>query len=80
MAQPSAWQRQQIMSDQFDLYKNGIRPVSGDGAPTDGISGTGVDKCGPGSLYHDKTNGYLWINEGSKASPAWGFTGTQVTT
>lgn len=45
--------------------------LSDAGAPTDGTSGTGATKSGPGSLYFDITNKHVYVNEGTKASPEW---------
>ena len=41
------------------------------GAPTDGTSGTGAGTHGKGSLCVDRTNGKLYINGNTKASPTW---------
>lgn len=53
------------------LVDDSVLIVSGAGAPTDGTSGTGVDKTGPGSIYVDITNANLYINENTKVSPTW---------
>jgi len=45
--------------------------MSNEGAPTDGTSGTGAGVAGKGSLCADVTNGVIYINGGTKASPAW---------
>jgi len=45
--------------------------ISDAGAPTDGTSGTGVTRCGPGSLYINKTDGSVFVNAGTKDSPEW---------
>lgn len=45
------------------------------GAPVNGT--TGADVMGPGSLIVDKTNKFLYINTGTKASPTWTKVGTQ---
>lgn len=50
---------------------NDIRIKVGAGAPTDGSSGTGAGRMGKGSLYLDRTNGKIHINEGTKASPTY---------
>ena len=47
------------------------------GAPTDGTSGTGAGFAGIGSLVSDTTNGKLYINTGTKASPTWTVVGGQ---
>lgn len=41
------------------------------GAPTDGTSGSYAGKAGIGALVIDYTNGILYINAGTKASPAY---------
>jgi len=53
------------------------RILAGAGAPTDGTSGTGAGDAGPGSLYSDVTNAFLYINTNTKASPTWTKVGTQ---
>lgn len=50
--------------------------ISGAGAPTNGTTGANV--AGPGSLYTDITNGVLYINTNTKASPTWTKVGTQT--
>jgi hypothetical protein len=44
-----------------------------DGAPTDGI--TGLYAANTGALLVDRTNGVLYQNTGTKASPAWNAVG-----
>lgn len=41
------------------------------GAPTNGTSGTGANRFGPGSLLEDTTNKNLYINTNTMASPTW---------
>lgn len=41
------------------------------GAPVDGVAGTGAGFAGRGSLLVDYTNGTLYQNTGTKASPTW---------
>ncbi len=41
------------------------------GAPTNGTSGTGVGFAGIGAQYTNTTNGAVYINTGTKASPTW---------
>lgn len=48
-----------------------------EGTPANGVSGTGANTAGKGSLYVDTTNGVLYINTGTMASPAWMFVGDQ---
>lgn len=45
------------------------------GAPTDGVTGAGV--LSKGALLRDTTNAVLYINTGTKATPAWTKVGTQ---
>lgn len=51
--------------------KGGLRIMTGAGAPTNGTSGTGAGKAGPGSLYLDYTNKTIYQNTNTKASPTW---------
>lgn len=51
--------------------KHGVVMFSGTGAPSNGTSGTGAGKAGPGSLYVDATNKKLYQNTNTKASPTW---------
>jgi hypothetical protein len=46
-----------------------LREIVGAGAPTDGT--TGANTAGPGSRYTDVTGAKLYINGGTRASPAW---------
>lgn len=50
--------------------KNHVRIMSGSAAPSDGTSGTGAGKAGPGSLYL-RTNGSMYQNTNTQASPTW---------
>lgn len=52
------------------LLNSSVRLRSGAGVPSNGTSGTGAGKCGPGSL-RVQTNGVTWQNVGTKASPVW---------
>lgn len=53
------------------LTQNDVRHFSTAGVPVDGVSGTGVNDAGKGSLCTDYTNGKLYINGGTKTSPLW---------
>ena len=53
----------------FGGFGTGIS--DGDGAPTDGTSGTGAGDMGPGSIYIDRTNAQQYSNQGTLASPSW---------
>ena len=57
----------------------GVLSLSAAGAPTDGTSGTGAGVAAPGCLYQDITNGKLYINTNTKASPLWTVVGAQTT-
>ena len=50
---------------------NDVWQITGDGAPSDGTSGTGAGYAGPASTYHDYTNGKVYVNTNTKASPTW---------
>lgn len=50
---------------------SGTGILDGDGAPTDGASGTGAGDFGPGSIYIDRTNGIQYSNQGTLAAPSW---------
>lgn len=52
-----------------DLINKNVWNIAGAGVPTDAV--TGAAQCGKGSTYTDITNGKLYINGGTKASPAW---------
>lgn len=41
------------------------------GAPTNGTNGTGAGVALPGQLLQDTTNGLLYQNTGTQASPTW---------
>lgn len=48
------------------------------GAPTNGTSGTLAGIADKGDLLSDTTNGILYQNTNTKASPTWGKVGAQV--
>lgn len=54
----------EIIGDVSDL-----RIIVGAGVPVDGT--TGLNVAGAGSQYTDVTNANLYLNAGTKASPAW---------
>ena len=58
------------------LKKGGVLDMTGAGAPTDGVAGTGFGKAGIGSTYTNITNGARYINTGTLASPTWTLVGT----
>ena len=47
--------------------------LAGDAVPTDGTSGTGAGVAGPGSIYSrtNDTNGEVYVNTNTQASPTW---------
>lgn len=45
--------------------------LNGAGVPVDGVAGTGAAFAEIGSQYIDRTNGNLYLNAGTKASPTW---------
>jgi hypothetical protein len=49
---------------------------TGSGAPTNGSSGTGVNVAGPGSFYIRTSNGAVYVNTNTKASPTWSQLGS----
>ena len=57
---------------------NAIFDIVGAGAPVSGTSGDGLNICGPGSTYFDKTNNLLYYNLGTAASPLWVDVTTQA--
>jgi len=61
--------RPNMMAMLADLVKSGTLIVRNPGVPVDGVSG--ANSCNKGSLYIDTTNGKLYINGGTLASPAW---------
>lgn len=60
-----------IAAEEKGLAQRDVRWVPNGGVPTDGTTGTGAGICGKGSLCTDFTNGNLYINAGTKASPTW---------
>lgn len=46
-------------------------PFENAGAPTNGTSGTYAGSCRKGSLLIDTTNGNLYVNTNTAASPTW---------
>ena len=53
------------------LGENNVLHIAGEGVPTSGTSGTGLNVCGPGSFYFDVTNAALYQNSNTAASPTW---------
>lgn len=53
-------------------------PLRFAGAPSSGANGTYAGKnAGPGALLNDITNGKLYENTGTAASPTWTVVGSQ---
>lgn len=57
----------------------GIMSLAGEGAPLDGVTGTGAGKAATACLYIDTLNAKLYINANTKASPLWSVVGAQTT-
>lgn len=55
---------------------DGLWEMVGEGAPTDGTSGTGAGVAAPGCRYIDTSGTVCYINTGTKASPLWLWVGT----
>ncbi len=60
-----------IWADLRQMADRDIWEIADPGAPTSGTSGTGANFAGLGSVYTNTTNGYKYINTGTKASPTW---------
>lgn len=60
-----------FQEQQERLSVNSVVKLEGAGAPTSGASGTGDNVAGPGSTYHDYTNGDLYLQTGLITSPTW---------
>jgi hypothetical protein len=53
-------------------------PIQNAGAPTNGTSGTRANQnAGKGAQLIDSTNGKIYVNTGTAASPTWTVTGSQ---
>lgn len=53
------------------LINNNVPILTNAGTPTNGTSGTYVGQAGPGTPLIDYTNGVLYINTNTLASPTW---------
>ena len=60
------------------IFANDFSVLQKAGAPSNGTSGDGAGVASKGSLLSDITNGKLYINTGTKASPDWTVVGTQT--
>lgn len=60
------------------LAFHNLLPTVFQGTPVNGASGTGVGELDKGALVIDVTNGLLYINTGTSASPTWTKVGTQT--
>ena len=61
------------IAGQFSLL-TGVMWMSGTGAPSNGSTGAGVAQ--KGSIYARTSNGAIYYNTGTKASPTWSLMGT----
>jgi len=64
--------RARAVAGQLGLL-SGVSFISGAGAPTNAVTGAGF--CEKGSQYHRTSNGAIYANTGTKASPTWSLTG-----
>lgn len=71
MAGPEQFGQLNIWGGLKSLWQNALGPFALAGTPTNGTSGTLAGKAGVGALLLDYTNGALYINTGTKASPLW---------
>lgn len=53
------------------LINNNVPVLTVAGAPTNGTSGSYAGQAGPGTLLIDYTNGILYVNTNTSASPTW---------
>jgi len=60
-----------IFAEMMSRMRNDVRWISGTGVPVDGTTGAG--DAGKGSLYTNVSTGKIYVNNGTKASPAWGI-------
>lgn len=60
------------------LADNSVLVQVNAGAPSNGTSGTLAGYAGKGMLLIDTTNGKLYINTNTKASPTWTVVGAQT--
>jgi hypothetical protein len=58
------------------LLKGSLEIFSGSAAPSNGTSGTGAGKAGPGSIYIRTATGAVYTNTNTQLSPTWGVLGT----
>lgn len=68
---PNGLQLERIMRWLKDMDDSDLLSLNGAGAPTSGTSGTGAGTAGTGCIYHDTTDGNIYANTGTKASPVW---------
>ena len=62
--------RGQIGSDK-GIQLGDVLIIKNAGSPTDGPTGTGAGKANIGSVCLDTTNGKIYVQGGTKASPVW---------
>ena len=61
-----------------NLGEKNIGIFTNSGAPTNGTSGTGAGKLGPGAIIIDTVTGTWYFNGGTRLSPLWNVTGPVV--
>lgn len=59
-----------------DAANNNVYLLVNAGAPANGVTGAGI--AGKGCLLSDITNGILYVNTNTLASPTWTKVGTQT--
>jgi len=70
-ATPGSWTPINIWAMLRNLINQNTPIVTNAGAPTNGAAGTYFNQAGIGALLIDTTNGNLYINTGTLASPTW---------
>lgn len=60
-----------IIEQGTGIIEGAIGPWYGEGAPTDGTSGTYAGKIPKGAQYQDLTNAVVYVNVGTQLSPAY---------
>jgi hypothetical protein len=69
------WSAKNVWGALNALANNAVLPAVNPGAPT---GTTLAGHAGKGCLLIDTTNGVLYINTGTKATPTWTKVGTQT--
>lgn len=73
---PSGRNRRPVIYEGGIGLGGGVTLFRGSGAPTNGTSGTGVGYAGPGSFYIRTSNGAVYVNTNTLASPTWSQVGS----